>query len=109
MRLRKIVATTVAAVGVAAVPAIVAAQPASAALNCTTWYSAQGYAQGKCLTGESGGNYYRVKVLCQNWFTRASRTVSGNTVHVNATYPSTVDGCGAFESYYGQPWIQTMW
>jgi len=80
------------------------AAPASAAVyNCTTGYSSVG-AFAKCLTADRPStDKYRVRVLCQNIFTRQSHTVYGNWVTVNSSIPSTVQGCPAFEAFYGQP------
>ena len=79
--------------------------PASAVVwNCSTGYGSVG-AWGKCLAGDT--QTYRVNVLCQNIFTRDSYYKGGNWVDRSWNVPSTVNGCGAFEQYVGQPWIST--
>lgn len=103
-------AAIIAAVALASTGAVSSASPADAAYNCTTGYTAQGFAYGKCLTPHPGGSRYRVAVVCQNRITRAGHTVYGNTVRVNDTYPSTITGCGSIlEKYVGNPWTQTVW
>ncbi len=111
MKLRTRIGMAVAALTVAATAQVAdsATGEANAAYNCTTWYASTGFAHAKCLTGEPGGNRYRVGVWCQHNITKASRAVYGDIKHVNDSPPSTVTGCGFLESYYGSPWAQTVW
>lgn len=109
MSIKRRVAGIFAGFTLGAASLVVTAAPANAALNCTTGYNSSGWAWGKCLTGEPGGNQYRVVALCQNVFTKEATFVYGNVVNVSDSYPSTIDGCGLFESFYGTPWTQTMW
>lgn len=88
---------------------LVSSPSAEAALNCSVGYSPQGWAWGKCLTGQPRGDKYRVVVICQNRVTRAAYYKYGNIVRVGNTYPSTVDGCGFLEQYLGDPRTQTIW
>lgn len=105
--LRQRVWAAAVATGLAATVGIsVGAAPAQATVwNCQTGYSSVG-AWGKCLSGDT--QTYKVNVLCQNIFTRSSYVKSGNWVTRNSGVPSTVQGCGAFEAFYGTPWTQSL-
>ena len=110
MSIKKKMAVATATVALAIASVVSSTSPANAAYNCTVGKTAQGYVYGKCLTPHPGGSRYRVVTLCQNWVTAASRTVYGNTVRVNDTYPSTITGFGnILEHYTGTPWTQTIW
>jgi len=83
------------------------AMPASAVVwNCSTGFGSVGV-YGVCASGERPGDTYRVKILCKNWITQSSYTKAGNWVTLSSGQPSTISGCGAFEAYYGSPWVST--
>lgn len=109
MKKRGVLATLVVG-GLLAFSSMVMAAPANAIVwGCTTGYSTVG-AFATCSNADNRTtDKYSVAVLCQNWFTKQSRVVYGNQVTVNSTTPSTVQGCGAFESFYtqgGPPWVK---
>ena len=81
------------------------AAPASAAVyNCTTGYNGNGWAFAQCSTADKPKtDRYRVAVLCRNAFWQ-SHTVYGDWQTVGSGQPSTIQGCPAFEVYYGTPW-----
>jgi len=90
------------AIAIAAVTGqvVTTAGPASAYVsNCTTGYSSVG-AFAQC--GFSSSGYYKVRVLCQNRATLASRFVYGPRKAVGSNVPSTAT-CEWYEQYYGQP------
>lgn len=88
---------------------ITLAPTAYAAHNCTTGFQSNGWAWGKCTSAYPGEERYRVNMLCQNIFTKASHLVNGTVVSVYETTPSTVTGCDWNESYYGDPWTQNVY
>ena len=105
-KFKRATAVSVAAAALVAGSVLVSVTPANAVVwNCVTGYSSVGV-YGKCGSGDT--SLYYVNVLCQNWFTRSSRVVSGNVVSIYSSTPSTVQGCGAFESFYGTPWVSSV-
>ena len=108
-QLKRVVAASFAAMLSTFGIAVATAAPAQAAYSCTSWETPQGWIYGKCLNGEPNGNYYRVHIVCANWFGTGSYVKNGTIVNVNDSIPSSITGCGAFERYYGSPWTETMW
>lgn len=102
---RRLVSLVAGAALVAGSFIMVSAAPANAAVyNCTTGYSSVG-AFAKCLSADRPAtDTYRVRVLCQNIFTRQSHSEYGNWVTINSGIPSTHQGCGFGYAYYGTPY-----
>lgn len=95
---------TLAALLIGTSSAVISTQPAHAVYNCVSGYSTVG-AYSKC--GMPANTWYHTNVLCQNIFTLSSYTKYGNWVNTNSSDQSTIQGCGAFERYYGDPWAST--
>lgn len=93
------------ACALALAPVVIAATPAQAAVyNCTTGYNGNGWAYAQCLTANNPStDRYRVAVICRNVFWQ-SHTVYGDWQKITSGQPSTLQGCPAFETYYGTPW-----
>lgn len=96
-----------AVVAVAIGLSIATAAPAQANVwSCNTGYSSVG-AYAKCNDAQNRSNdRYGVAVLCKNWVTQQSYVKYGNPVKVTMSSPSTVQACGAFENFYGSPWVK---
>ena len=93
---------TLAIVVTAPAVAIVSSTPAEAVVwNCRTGFSTSG-AWGTCT---AGSGTYQVRVLCKNVITNASRVKAGNWVNLGQV--SVASNCGAFEVFYGSPWISS--
>lgn len=80
------------------------AAPASAYVSgCTTGFSSVG-AWAQCSFSSSG--YYKVRVLCQNPFTKSSYFAYGPKKKVGSQVPSTVE-CNTWpEVFYGDAHAQ---
>lgn len=103
MKLKKL-KLTLAALVIGGSSVVMSTQPAQAVYSCSSGYSSTG-AYSKC--GLPANNWYHTNILCQNVFTLASYIKKGNWVNTNSKDPSTVQGCGLAERYYGDPWAST--